>query len=68
MATKNVSIIALMAAFVFAMPAGAQNGADNYPSRPIRMLVPLSPGTTTDVVARTFAGGLFPGTRAIDRG
>jgi tripartite-type tricarboxylate transporter receptor subunit TctC len=58
MATKNVSIIVLMAAFVFAMPAGAQNGADDYPSRPIRMLVPLSPGTTTDVVARTFAGGL----------
>ncbi len=58
MATKNVSIIALMAAFVFAMPAGAQNGADNYPSRPIRMIVPLSPGTTTDVVARTVADRL----------
>jgi len=29
-----------------------------YPQRPIRMLVPLSPGTTTDVVARQFADRL----------
>src|SRR5437764_13580147 len=29
--------------------------SDKYPSRPIRVLVPLGPGSTTDVVARMFA-------------
>lgn len=32
---------------------GPESGA--YPQRPIRMLVPLSAGTTTDVIARQFA-------------
>lgn len=38
--------------------AQAQNGAPPagaYPTQPIRMLLPLSPGTTTDLVARFFA-------------
>jgi tripartite-type tricarboxylate transporter receptor subunit TctC len=37
----------------------AQGGdAADYPSRPVRMLVPLSPGTTTDIIARRFADAL----------
>jgi tripartite-type tricarboxylate transporter receptor subunit TctC len=51
-------MMTLVAALAFAMPAHAQNGADNYPSRPIRLIVPISPGTTTDVVARTIADSL----------
>jgi tripartite-type tricarboxylate transporter receptor subunit TctC len=51
-------MLTLIAALALAMPAHAQNGTDNYPSRPIRMIVPLSPGTTTDVVARTIGDRL----------
>jgi tripartite-type tricarboxylate transporter receptor subunit TctC len=51
-------MMALVAGLAFAMPAHAQIGADNYPSRPIKLIVPLSPGTTTDFVARTIADGL----------
>ena len=30
-------------------------GADSYPSRPIRVIVPLPPGTATDFIARTLS-------------
>jgi tripartite-type tricarboxylate transporter receptor subunit TctC len=50
---STVQMMALMTALSFVTQAHAGNGADNYPSRPIRIIVPLSPGTTTDLVART---------------
>jgi tripartite-type tricarboxylate transporter receptor subunit TctC len=31
------------------------NAADSYPSRPIRVIVPLPPGTATDFIARTLS-------------
>jgi tripartite-type tricarboxylate transporter receptor subunit TctC len=49
-ALKNIALTLL----AFTLQAHAQEG-DKYPSRPITMVVPLSPGTTTDSVARMFA-------------
>lgn len=34
---------------------GAAQAVDDYPSRPVRMLVPLAPGTSTDIIARFVA-------------
>ncbi|HTE82970.1 MAG TPA: tripartite tricarboxylate transporter substrate binding protein, partial [Reyranella sp.] len=39
-----------------ALPAAAR--ADTWPSKPIRLIVPLAPGATADIVARIFADEL----------
>ncbi len=49
----------LRCAFAAACAAlGAPAYADNYPSRPITMIVPLAPGGSTDVLARIMAAGM----------
>jgi tripartite-type tricarboxylate transporter receptor subunit TctC len=43
------------ACIVFAVAASQAFGADVYPSRPIRMVVPFGPGTGSDVLGRVLA-------------
>ncbi len=52
-AHKFLAATGMLAALISA-PAPAQE----FPSRPVRLIVPLLPGAGTDVIARTFAGAL----------
>ena len=54
---KRATINALRAAFLLAIVAAAQ-AADNYPSRPIRLIVAFAPGGVADVMGRLVAQAL----------
>nr|WP_283254154.1 tripartite tricarboxylate transporter substrate binding protein [Ramlibacter paludis] len=46
--------MATLAAFALAAPAFAQD----FPTRPVKLVVPFGPGTTTDIISRVFAEAL----------
>ncbi len=55
--TRRLLVAAALLAVVF---GAAQATAQTYPNRPIRMIVPSTPGSPTDVMARLVAQSLTP--------
>jgi len=57
MVCKPVTAAAMAATLVAALAfvAGGPAAADDYPSRPITMIIPLAPGGSTDVLGRIMA-------------
>lgn len=49
------ALSAFVVALLIVAPAAAQTAGQNYPSRPVHIVIPLSPGGTTDVPGRLVA-------------
>lgn len=50
------TVVAALAAFSLAAPLAA--AAQDFPARPVKLVVPFGPGTTTDIVSRVYAEAL----------
>lgn len=54
----SIALSARVAASVLALIALPAISADNWPSKPIQLIVPFGPGGTTDLLARLMAEGI----------
>jgi tripartite-type tricarboxylate transporter receptor subunit TctC len=52
-AARSIFGICAAAALSFVVAAGAETAAPNWPAKPIRVIVPYTPGSATDIVPRT---------------
>ena len=55
MSTRR-TLLAALGALAIAAPSLAQ--AQDFPSRPLKLVVPFGPGTTTDIISRVYADAL----------
>lgn len=53
--TRSAVVVALLAVTLATGDAIAQKQAEKYPTKPIRLIVPMAPGGGTDLVARALA-------------
>lgn len=52
---RILSLVRALPAIAVALSAFGANAQDNYPNRAIRLIVPYTPGASTDTVSRAFA-------------
>ncbi len=55
---KRNALAAVAALLLFALHAAASAQAPSWPAKPVRVIVPFTPGSGTDIMARTVSEGL----------
>ena len=55
---KGIRLVAAVAGIAALLPAFCAMGQDNWPARPVKIVVPSAPGGGTDIYARLMAAAL----------